>query len=243
MKTAISFKAWEMQGIAFMEQPFRRQSKQSSRQQSKLDQRIIGIIGISGGSGSGKTTLARELFHHFGGQPHAAILSQDSYYIDQSSRFVEDGGTEVNFDHPESIEFSLMAEHLQLLKAGQSIEVPQYDFVTHTRRPETQTLSANRIILVDGTLLLSQPLIRAELDESVFIAVDEAIRFERRLHRDVNERGRKPEGVLNQFLKQVKPMHDQFVDPSKEHAGLCLLNPPEISTIVNFVLEKIALKV
>lgn len=174
------------------------------------------IIGVAGGSGSGKTTFARRLAELLGSEL-CTIIGQDSYYIDQSSKFDKDGGS-VNFDHPESLDFKLLEEHLISLKNGKSIEVPIYDFATHSRKKETITVTPHPIILVDGILILSQENVRKHFDESIFMDVPEEVRFDRRLKRDVEERGRTAIGVYNQFHKQVKPMHDEFVGPSKQYA-------------------------
>lgn len=173
------------------------------------------VIAISGGSGSGKTTLARELADELGSQ--AAILYQDWYYRDQSAHFDHDGG-KVNFDHPDALEFELLAQHLSLLKAGQNIEVPQYDFSTHRRLQQAEPFPWRPVIIIDGILILHATDLRPWLDVSVFVEAPEGVRFQRRLARDVAERGRTPEGVKAQFKSQVKPMHDQFVEPSKKHA-------------------------
>lgn len=177
----------------------------------------IHVIAIAGGSGSGKTTFARHLLELLG-PDRAAVLAQDNYYIDQSARFDGDGGS-VNFDHPESLDFALLAEHLQALRNGSTIEVPQYDFATHSRLPVTLRFEPTPVILLDGTLVLSRTELRPHFSEGVFVEVAEEIRFERRLKRDVKERGRHPDGVRRQFMLQVKPMHDLFVEPSKEHAS------------------------
>jgi uridine kinase len=180
------------------------------------------LVGISGGSGSGKTTFARML-NQFLNQKHgegtSAILAQDHYYIDQSAKFRGDGDPAVNFDHPSAIEFSLLAKHLEQLKIGKAIEVPIYDFVTHTRKHESTPFAPRPIIIVDGMLLLSQALIRPWLDHGIFVDAPEEIRYSRRLKRDVVERGRTPEGVEKQFKAQVKPMHDQFIEPSIDFAS------------------------
>lgn len=173
----------------------------------------IQIIGIAGGSGSGKTTFARALADRIG-ESRCAVLTQDHYYIDQSAQFRGDGEN-VNFDHPDSLDFPLMALQLEILREGKTIAVPIYDFATHKRQIETTPFEARPIVLVDGTLILSQESIRSRLDRSAFIETTEELRFSRRLSRDVRERGRQPEGVHKQFFRQVKPMHDLFVEPSK----------------------------
>ena len=174
------------------------------------------IIGVAGGSGSGKTYFARELQRKLGIE-NCSILYQDNYYIDQSHRFDGDGGS-VNFDHPDSLEFTLLARHLSTLKKGESVEVPLYEFATHKRLEKTLPFRPTKIILVDGILILNSPEVRQQLDEAIFFDTPEELRFERRLHRDVNERGRTPEGVKKQFELQVRPMHNQFVEPSKKFA-------------------------
>lgn len=174
------------------------------------------VIGIAGGSGSGKTTFARMLESNLKEQ-FCGILSQDSYYRDLSSKFDKDGGA-VNFDHPASLEFSLLAEHLQKLKSSSDILIPQYDFVTHSRREELCLFVCRPVVILDGTLVLAQPEIRKLLDFAFYIDTSEDIRFQRRLYRDVRERGRTPDGVREQFMKQVKPMHDLYVEPSKANA-------------------------
>lgn len=171
------------------------------------------IIGVAGGSGSGKTYFARELQKILGDE-YCTIIYQDNYYIDQSHRFDGDGGS-VNFDHPDSLDFDLLAHGLGLLKKGQPINVPLYEFSNHTRKNETIQCHPKKIILVDGILILDSSVVRAQLDEAVFFDTPEELRFSRRLDRDVNERGRTPEGVKKQFELQVKPMHNQFVEPSK----------------------------
>lgn len=173
------------------------------------------ILGVAGGSGSGKTYFANELKRALG--THATIVYQDNFYIDQSHRFDHDGGS-VNFDHPESLDLKLLAQCLSELKHGHSTNIPVYDFKTHSRSKDLLYVEATSIIIVDGILIFHPDYLREQFDEMVFFDTPESLRYERRLDRDVNERGRTPEGVLAQFMKQVKPMHDQFVEPSKAHA-------------------------
>lgn len=173
------------------------------------------ILGVAGGSGSGKTYFAKELKDALGA--NAEIVYQDNFYIDQSHRFDHDGGS-VNFDHPESLDLKLLAQCLAELKTGSATKIPVYDFKTHTRQKEHLHLAPTKIIIVDGILIFHPDYLRAQFDEMIFFDTPEELRFKRRLERDVNERGRTPDGVKAQFLKQVKPMHDQFVEPSKAHA-------------------------
>jgi len=189
------------------------------------------ILGVCGGSCSGKTTLARALQKKLGLEV-AGLLYQDSYYIDQSARFKEDGG-DVNFDHPSSIDFELLTRHLVALKQGQSVRIPIYDFVTHKRRPEVETFHPLPIVIVDGTLLLSQEGLRKELSDSIFIKCPESLRFERRKARDVQERGRSLEGVVRQFQRHVKPMHDTFVESSSHLAHRILEEPQDFNLFVD----------
>ena len=174
------------------------------------------IVGIAGGSGSGKTTFAKKLLETIGPEK-AAVLLQDHYYHDQSAKFDGDGGS-VNFDHPEALDFDLLAKHLCELKLGNTVDVPIYDFATHTRKVECTHFSPRPLILLDGILILSQPQVVKALDYSIFVDTPEPLRFERRLGRDIRERGRNEEGVRKQYQLQVLPMHNEFVEPSKAHA-------------------------
>ena len=195
------------------------------------------IIGVAGGSGSGKTYFAREL-HRILGEKHCSIIYQDNYYIDQSHRFDGDGGS-VNFDHPSSLDFDLLAQGLATLKTGKGIEVPLYEFATHKRLSKTINCEPKKIILVDGILILDSAVVRAQLDEAVFFDTPEELRFQRRLDRDVNERGRTPEGVKKQFELQVRPMHDQFVQPSKAHAKTVVCDLGEYSEALQVFTKKL----
>ncbi len=198
------------------------------------------IIGVAGGSGSGKTYFARELQRILGDHV-CTILYQDNYYIDQSHRFDGDGGS-VNFDHPSSLDFELLAFGLSNLKKGESIDVPIYEFATHKRLAKTITCEPKKIILVDGILILDSKVVRAQLDEAVFFDTAEDLRFQRRLERDVNERGRTPEGVKKQFDLQVRPMHDQFVQPSMAHAQTVVKDIGEYSETLSMFVKRLSEK-
>lgn len=193
------------------------------------------ILAVSGGSGSGKTTLVRALQEAIG-TDYCEIISQDNYYFDVSNIFDFDGGA-VNFDHPQSIEFSLMMEHLQSLKDGESARIPTYCFKTHSRQGSFLFEPRKPILLVDGILLLSQEELLPFFDLTVFVDAEERVRFDRRLKRDVRERGRSPEGVRAQFDSQVKPMHDRFVEPSKDFADILCDGQAPIESSVEQVLK------
>ena len=178
------------------------------------------LLGVAGGSGSGKTFFSEALVKELAalhGDNICEVVYQDNFYIDQSHRFDRDGGS-VNFDHPDSIDFNLLAQCLQKLKNGEVTEIPTYDFATHKRKDQTVKITPRKIIIVDGILIFHSQVVRELFDDLVFFQTPEELRFQRRLARDVKERGRTPEGVREQFFKQVKPMHDQYVEPSKTFA-------------------------
>lgn len=195
------------------------------------------ILGVAGGSGSGKTYFARDIQRVLGANV-CDLLFQDNFYFDQSKRFDFDGGS-VNFDHPDSIDFNLLAEQIATLKKGEAVDVPIYDFATHSRLTQTLHLEPKPIIIVDGILIFNAEQVRNQFDEMVFFDTPEELRFERRLERDVKERGRKPEGVRNQFYKQVKPMHDQFVEPSKKYANTIVKELSEYDAVLKKYCEKL----
>jgi uridine kinase len=176
------------------------------------------LVAICGGSCSGKTTSAKLLKEHFG-EEVCTILYQDNYYRDQSSKFDFDGGS-VNFDHPDAIDFPLMRETILELKEGKISKIPQYDFATHSRSDEWLPFEPKKIILVDGILILHSPELKDLFDLKVYFCAGTGERLERRVKRDVKERGRTPEGVKKQFDVQVEPMHQEFVGPSKASADL-----------------------
>lgn len=185
---------------------------------------------MAGGSGSGKTFFARALRQQLGAQV-CELVYQDNFYFDQSARFDRDGGS-VNFDHPDAIDFALLASCLGDLRNGKPVKIPHYDFVTHSRAADGIAVEPRRIILVDGILIFHSPEVRDLFDERIFFDTPEEIRYQRRLERDVKERGRKPDGVRAQFLNQVKPMHDQFVDPSKKFASRVVCDQGDFSLVL-----------
>lgn len=194
------------------------------------------ILGVSGGSGSGKTYFAKDLQKTLGkdksGHNICEIVYQDNFYIDQSKKFDFDGGS-VNFDHPESIDFDLLGQRLASLKEGSPVEIPIYDFATHSRKLETYQVKPCAVIIVDGILIFHASQVRQFFDDMIFFDSPEDLRFQRRLERDVKERGRTPEGVHSQFYKQVKPMHDQFVQPSKDFASTVVDECSNYSEVLN----------
>lgn len=195
------------------------------------------IIGVAGGSGSGKTTFTSFLRDRLGRQ-NVVVLAQDSYYKDQSGKFDRDGG-KVNFDHPDSLDWDLMESHLLALKAGKSIDCPIYDFATHKRLPECIRMEPKPYVILDGILIFSVPKIWEKCDYKIFIDCEEKIRFERRLKRDVVERGRTPEGVHDQFFQHVKPMHDMFVEVSKCRANVLVPGTSAFDAPIEAAIEEI----
>jgi uridine kinase len=197
----------------------------------------VHILGVSGGSGSGKTYFAAALCQRLGPE-RCAVVYQDSFYIDQSAHFDFDGGA-VNFDHPDSIDFPLLAAKLTQLKNGEAADLPIYDFKTHSRRLETERMESRPVILVDGILIFHSVLVRSLFDDLVFFDTDESLRYQRRMNRDVNDRGRTIEGVQKQFLLQVKPMHDAFVEPSKVFARTTIQEIGEFDSILERYCQKL----
>lgn len=178
------------------------------------------VIGICGGTGSGKTTVANRLLAAVGTE-EVIFLAQDSYYRDLADMPL-DFRQKINFDHPEAFDSDLLVEHVQALKAGRTVELPVYDFKTHTRSPQTLVTKPKPIIIIEGILVFADPRLLGEMDIKVFVDTPDDIRFIRRLRRDVAERGRTPESVIEQYLATVRPMHMQFVEPSKRCADVII---------------------
>lgn len=177
------------------------------------------LIGIAGGSGAGKSTLAHRLAQEFG--ESIVVLCEDSYYRNHDNLSPAEKDA-LNFDHPDAIETELLIQHLKALRAGQSIRVPIYDFATHSRRAETHEVLPRKVIVVEGILLFHPPELRELFDLKVFVDADADERLLRRIQRDTCERGRDVQGVIRQYLQTVKPMHQQFVEPTKKYADILL---------------------
>lgn len=180
------------------------------------------IIGIGGGTGSGKTTVVDQIIANLP-QGQVAVISQDSYYKDLSHLTKEDR-TKVNFDHPNAIDFKLLCEHLVELKEGRSILEPVYSFVEHNRTEQTRLIQPTKVLVVEGILILTDPTIRSIFDIKVFVHADSDERLIRRLKRDIAERGRDLDEVLNRYQTTLKPMHQQFIEPTKEFADIIIPN-------------------
>ena len=178
------------------------------------------IIGIAGGSGSGKTTVAT-LIVEKAGTNHIALIAHDSYYKDLSALTPEDRNR-VNFDHPDSLETSLIIEQLSLLKQNRPVEAPVYDFKTHTRTSQTIHIEPHPVIVVEGILIFTEVELRSLFDIKIFVDTDSDIRFIRRLQRDIAERGRSSDSVIQQYLNTVRPMHLEFVESSKRYADVII---------------------
>jgi uridine kinase len=176
------------------------------------------IIGIAGGTGSGKTTIASRIIERIG-TTHIALVMHDSYYKDLSALSLEERSL-VNFDHPDALETDLLIQHLEQLKSGISADIPVYDFKTHTRSIQTERIDPKPIIMLEGILIFVETALRALCDIKIFVDTDSDIRFIRRLERDIAERGRTSDSVIKQYLNTVRPMHLEFVEPSKRYADV-----------------------
>ena len=178
------------------------------------------VIGIAGGTGSGKTTVAEAIVRRIGPE-HIALIQQDSYYKDQSHLPMEER-VRINYDHPDSLDTDLLIQHLKELLAGRPVEVPIYDFTTYTRTPHTRRVEPRPVILVEGILVFAEKALRDLFDIKIYVDADPDIRFIRRLQRDIAERGRTLESVIRQYLSTVRPMHLEFVEPSKRYADIII---------------------
>jgi uridine kinase len=194
------------------------------------------LIGIAGGTGSGKTTMAQKIQDAFPDQ--SILICQDSYYKDLSHLTMEEKAR-MNFDHPNSLDFDLLRQHLLDLTQGQSIEQPIYSFITYERDIETQNVKPTQVIVVEGILLFAALDVRDLFDLKIFVDADDDIRLLRRIERDMAERGRGFDSIKQQYLTTVKPMHDAFVEPSKQYADVIIPMCRQNQIAVDLVISRI----
>ena len=194
-------------------------------------------IGVYGGTGSGKTTIVSQIVSEFP-TSEIQVISQDSYYKD-TSHLTFDERCALNFDHPDAIDFPLLYQHVNSLKNGENIEQPVYSFETHNRTKETVTVVSKKILIIEGILILNYPKLRSLFDLKIYIDADSDMRMERRVSRDISERGRTPEEVLNRYLNTLKPMHKQFIEPMKVHADITLENHQNTPLNLSELIDKI----
>jgi uridine kinase len=195
------------------------------------------VIGIAGGSGSGKTTVAQEILQRVG-PDRIAFLQHDSYYKDISG-LPPAQKADVNFDHPNSLETELLTKHIASLRDGKPVEVPIYDFSTHSRTSQTYTVPPRKVILVEGILIFTEAELRKMFDLKIFVDTDPDLRFIRRLERDITERGRTTEAVIRQYQATVRPMHLEFVEPSKRYADVIIPEGGHNTAALDMVVARI----
>jgi len=197
------------------------------------------VIGIAGGTGSGKTTVANVILERVG-KNHIAYLPHDAYYR-ELNELPPDQKAAVNFDHPDSLETELMIEHINKLNDGQFIELPIYDFSTHSRTGKTIRVNPQRVIIVEGILIFAIPELRKLFDVKIFVDTNADVRFIRRLQRDINERGRTTEMVIHQYMTTVRPMHLEFAEPSKRYANIIIPEGGLNAVAMDMVIARIEL--
>ena len=194
------------------------------------------VIGIAGGSGSGKTTLMKNLIARFGDD--VTVLSHDNYYRPYDDLSIEQRKA-INWDHPDAFDTEMMIEHLRELKAGHEIECPKYDYTNYARCTETTHLEPTKVILVEGILIFENKQLCSLMDIKIFVDTDADVRLIRRIRRDVAKRGRSLDSVLTQYLSTVKPMHEQFVEPSKKNADLVVLEGGQNLVALEMIIDRI----
>ena len=194
------------------------------------------FIGIAGGTGSGKPTLTEHLKQHFGDD--ISVVHHDSYYKYQDRPFEE--RCKQNYDHPDAFETDLMVEQLKELKAGKAIRCPVYSYADHQRTSETELIQPSKVVIVEGILIFQDPRLREMLDIKIFVETDADVRILRRALRDVRDRGRTLESVITQYLTTVKPMHEQFVEPTRKFADIVVLEGGNNLVALDLIMQRIA---
>ncbi|MCH7764047.1 MAG: uridine kinase [Candidatus Marinimicrobia bacterium] len=195
------------------------------------------LIGIAGGTGSGKTSIASEILKEFS-KGEVAVLQLDSYYKNLDHMDFDDRHKQ-NFDHPDAMDFDLLHEHLSKLLNWETVHIPRYDFETHTRKEENETIEAHHVVVVEGILTLWDKKLRDLMDIKLYVETPKDIRFIRRLSRDIKERGRTTQSVIDQYLHTVRPMHEQFVEPTKVFADLIIPEGAHNKVAVDLIRTKI----
>ena len=195
------------------------------------------LIGIAGGTGSGKTSVANAILAEFSSS-EVALIQQDSYYKDLKHLHIDDRAS-VNFDHPDAVDFNEMGDHLQSLMANEMVQIPIYDFNTHTRTDEMYTIGNHHIIVLEGILALFDEKIRNMMDIKLYVDTPDDIRIIRRIKRDINKRGRTFESVIEQYYRTVRPMHQQFVEPSKKFANIIIPEGAHNKVAIDIIRTKI----
>lgn len=197
------------------------------------------LIGIAGGSASGKSSIANEIYEYFKHEHTIKIIRLDDYYKDQSHLTMEQR-VKTNYDHPLAFDMDLLVKHLDLLKSNQSIEKPIYDFTVHNRSLQVEVINPRDVFILEGLFVLNEVQIRERCDILIYVDTDADIRFIRRLKRDMQERGRSLESVCNQYLQTVRPMHEQFVEPSKKYAHIIIPEGSSNQVAVDLLITKIS---
>lgn len=193
-------------------------------------------IGIAGGTGSGKTTITKKIIAEFGSD--VSVIHHDSYYKAHDDMTYEER-CKLNYDHPDSFDTPLLLEHLRALKAGKPVDAPVYDYTVHNRSQETERINPARVLLVEGILIYAEPELCRELDIKIYVDTDADVRILRRIVRDVKKRGRTLDSVIDQYLTTVKPMHEEFVEPSKRRADIIIPEGGRNTVALEMVLERI----
>ena len=199
------------------------------------------ILGICGGTGSGKTTLASRLAEALG-PDQALLLAQDYYYKDSSHLSFEERARQ-NFDHPDAVDFELLIQHVDALRSRQPVQRPWYDFSAHVRRTETKRVDPRAVVIVEGILIFQNSRLRELFDLKLYVDTDADVRFIRRLRRDIRERGRSVESVVEQYLETVRPMHQQFVEPARRHADIVIPEGGKNDAAMELLVQWLATKV
>lgn len=195
------------------------------------------VIGVAGGTGSGKTTVVRKIMQNFS-QEQVIMIPQDSYYVDQSHLDWEER-KRINYDHPLAFDNDLLIEHIKKLREGKPVDMPIYSYITYSRQKEVNHIEPKDIVMVEGILVLEDKRIRDLLDIKIFVDTDADERFIRRLKRDIMERGRSVEGVIQQYMEVVRPMHMQFVEPTKRYADIIVPEGGQNTVAIDILTTKI----